>query len=129
MTETNSRSIHDQPDLSQAVRLSFQPLLGNRLVPFPYTDSRILQKAAQALGGTEQQCSSGDLPGNLAQMHRTTFIDTNHQPNEVPDLSDPLRRSQFTNSSQPSIIEAVGRHELPPFLEMFRKTILVENSC
>src|SRR5512140_591409 len=119
MIETNFRSIHDQPDLSQSLCLGLQPLASDRLVPLSHPHGRVLQETAHTLGGAHEQSRARDLAGDLAHMHRTTFIDANHQPNEVPNLGNSLVWPQFTNSSQPSIIEAVGRHEDPPFLELF----------
>jgi len=38
------------------------------------------------------------------------MINANQQSNKVPDLGDPLSRSQFTNSLNPSTIGFVNRH-------------------
>src|SRR5271157_334121 len=119
MSKANLGSIHEQVDLFQASRLGLQPLLGNRPIPFPDADCRVVQKAAKSSGGAYQLCRSRDLPGDLAQMDRVTFMNTDHQPDKVPNLSDSLLRPQFTNPAHPCIIEAVGRHEVPPFLDKF----------
>src|SRR5665648_432006 len=110
MSITNFRTIHDQTDLSQTTPLGLQPLLCDRPVPIPDTDGRIIQEAAQTTSQAYLLCPSGYLPGYLAEVNRTAFINTNHQPHKVADLGDPGFRLQFTNLMHPSIIEGVDRH-------------------
>ena len=43
MPETNLGAIHNQPDLSQVAKLGFQPLPREGLVPFPYSNGRVVQ--------------------------------------------------------------------------------------
>src|SRR5271157_2641126 len=74
MSKANFGSIHDQVDLSQTPRLSLQPLLCNRLVPLPDADCRVVQEAAQTLDRAQQLRRSRDLPGDLTQMDRVTFV-------------------------------------------------------
>jgi hypothetical protein len=70
MSKANLRSIHDQKDLSQTGRLGLQPLLSNQPVLLPHLDRRVLQKAAQALGGADQHRRTRDLDGNPAKVRR-----------------------------------------------------------
>jgi hypothetical protein len=117
MTKTNFRAIHNQTDLSQALPLGLQPFPRNRRIPFPYSDRRIVQETTQPSGNAYRFGWAGDLAGNLAQMHRATLVNPDHQPDEVTHLRDPLTRSQFTNSAHPGIIERVGRHGISPCIK------------
>ena len=110
MSKTNFRAIHDQTDLTQATPLDMQPSLGNRLVSLPDPDGRVIQEAAQTPGQTNQLRRAGDLPDNLAQVDRATFINADHQPNKVTDLWYPGLRLQFTNLPHPRFIAMVDRH-------------------
>src|SRR5512136_1670860 len=67
MTRTDFCSIHNQTNFSQASPLGSQPLLGNRLIPFPYVHRRIAQKTTQTPGGAHQFRRTRDLERNLAQ--------------------------------------------------------------
>lgn len=120
MSKTNFRAIHNQTDLSQAMPLGLQPWMCNRLIPFTRSDRRIIQETIQPSGDDHQLGWAGYLAGNLAQMHRATLVYPDHQPDKVTHLSDPLTRSQFTNSSHPGIIELVDRHGVTPFLKWSR---------
>src|SRR3989304_232769 len=116
MSKTNFRAIYNQTDLSQAMPLGLQPFTRNRLIPFTHPDRRIIQKTAQPSGDAHQL----GWAGNLAQMHRATLVDPDHQPDKVTHLRDPLTRSQFTNPSHPGIIELVDRHGVTPILKWAR---------
>jgi hypothetical protein len=101
--------------------LSLQPLVRYWLIPFPDTNGWIVQEAAQSSGDTQQLRRAGDLPSNLAQMHRAALVDSNHQPDEVAHLRNSLTWSQFTNSLYPSMIELVYRHWASPRNEFCHK--------
>ena len=53
---------------------------------------------------------AGDLPSNLAQIHRAALVDSNHQLDKVAHLRNSLTWSKLTNSLYPSIIELVDWH-------------------
>ena len=122
MSKTNFRTICDQADLSQTVPLGLQPLARNRLVPFSNADCRVIQKTAQTPGDAQQFRCARNIPGDLAQMHRTTFVEPNPQPDKVAHLGYSLAWSQFTNSPHLCIIELVDRHWITPFLKWFPQT-------
>src|SRR5271157_1555435 len=83
MTETNFGPIYDQTELSQGLPLGLKPLLGDRPIPLPHIESRIIQKTAQAPRNAHQLRFSRDLHGDPAQTDRMTLINTDHQPHEV----------------------------------------------
>jgi hypothetical protein len=114
MPKTNLRTIHDQTDLSQTTPLGFQPLARNWLVPFTHTNGRVVYKAVQPPGDAQQLRRARNLPGDLAQMYRATFVDPYDQPDKVTLLGNSLIWSQFTNSLHPSMIEFVDRHLAGP---------------
>ena len=99
MSKANLGAIYDQTDFSQMPELSFQPLPSDGFVPFPYSDSRIVQQPAQSPGGTQQFGWSGFLPCNSAQTNRPALINTDDQPDKIADLGNPLTGSQFPNSA------------------------------
>ena len=109
--------IHDQADFSQVPELSFQPLSSNGFIPFPHSNSGIIQQPAQSSRGAQQPGRARNLPGNTAKAHRSALIDAYDQPDKITDLSDALSRSQFHNSTKPGIIEVVGWHWVSPLLE------------
>ena len=63
------------------------------------------------------KANTRNLPGNLAQMHRTTFVNPDNQPDKIAYLGNPLIRSQYTNLLNPGMIECVDRHWVTPFLK------------
>ena len=73
---------------------------------------------AQSSGDAQQLRRAGDLPSNLAQMHRAALVDPYNQPDEVAHLRNSLTSSQFTNLLHPSMIELVDRHWVAPFRKM-----------
>lgn len=119
MSITNFRSIHDQTNLSQKMQLGSQPLLGDRLIPFPNTNGRIIQEAAQSPGQTHLRSSAGYLSGYLAEMNRTAFINTNQQPHKVADLGNPGFRLQGNRILIPSSKDFKEVIFLPTGLELF----------
>ena len=118
VSKTNLRPIHDQTNLSNAVKLGFQPLTGYRFIPRSHSNSWIIQQPTQSSGGTQQLGWTGYLPRNAAQIHRPALIDPDDQPDKVSNLGHPLSWSQFTNPMNPGIIEVVDRHWVTPFRKM-----------
>src|SRR5271157_42643 len=124
MSKTDFGTIHDQTDLSQTAPLGLQPVLRDRSVPFPDIDRRVIQKTAQTPGSAHQFRLARDLPGDPAQIHRMTLIDTDHQPHKVSYLRDSLVRPQFTNSLHPVMIEIVDRHSTAPVVRFLGRSLL-----
>jgi hypothetical protein len=108
MPTSNPCAIHYQTDFSQATNLCFQPPSGDRFIPLPHPDGRIVQQSAQPSRGTCQPGFSRYLAGNLAHAHRTAQINSHDQPGKRSDLGDPLSGTQFQNSGFPGIIGSVG---------------------
>jgi site-specific DNA recombinase len=119
VSKTNFRAIHDQTNLSDIPKLGFQPLPGNRLVPRSHSNGWVIQQSAQSPRGTRQFRFSRNLAGYFTHTHRTTQINSDHQPYKRPNLGDPLSWTQFHNSHFPGIIKLVDRHWVTPFRKMF----------
>src|SRR5512136_1234866 len=129
MPKTNLRSVHDQADFFQRLPLGLQPLLCNWTIPLPHLQSWVVQKTTQSPGRADQFGPPRNFAGYPAQSHRTTLIDTDQEPNKIPDLSDSLLWPQFTNSAHPCIIERVGRHAVTPCLKWFPQTYFSGEHC
>jgi hypothetical protein len=114
MAKANLGAVYDQADFSQMPELCFQPLPSDGFVPFPHSDSGVIQQPAQPPGGAQQFGQTGDLPGYAAQAYRPALMNTNDQPGEIPDLRHPLVGSQFLNPLKPGMIEIVDRHVAAP---------------
>jgi hypothetical protein len=104
MTKSNPSAIHNQMDFANTAILRFQPLPGNRFVPFSYSNGRIVQQPAQPARGTRQFGFARDLACHLAQTHRAAQINADEQPDKGSNLGDPLAGTQFRNSRFPGII-------------------------
>ena len=103
MSKANLGSIHGQADFPNPAQLFFQPMTGNRFVPFAHPDSRVVQQPAHSSCSAGQLYRSRYLTRYFAQMHRSALINTNDQPDETSHLSDPLAGSQLSNSLVPYI--------------------------
>jgi hypothetical protein len=114
MPETNLGSVHNQSDFAQVMKLRRQPLAGDRFVPDSHPDGWITQEPTQSTNRAQELRFSRNFACNLAQRHRSALVDPYQQPGEVPNLRDPLSRSQFPNSLNPSMILAVDQHHSPP---------------
>ena len=114
-------SIHNQAHLLKRTGLGLDPLLGDGFIPFPYLDSWIIQKPAQAAGQTGQFGCSWYFSRNSAQTDRTALMDPHQQPNEVANLGDTLGGTQFPNPSNLGMIEGVDRHTDTPWVKGFAK--------
>ncbi len=114
MSKANLGSIHGQADFPNPAQLFFQPMTGNRFVPFAHPDSRVVQQPAHSSCSAGQLCRSRYLTRYFAHMHRSALINTNDQPDETSHLSDPLAGSQLSNSLVPYIIQLVDRHVTSP---------------
>ncbi len=79
MSGANLGTIDDQTDLTQIPILSGQPLSGDRLIPDPHPDGRIIQEASQATHGAQQLGFSGDFSSDLTQGHRPALVDPHQQ--------------------------------------------------
>ena|SRR3990170_2688696 len=91
--KANLAAIHDQTDFPMS-----QPLddcLGDRLIPFSYSDGTVVQLSSHAPGQTRRAGCSRDLLSYLAQVNRTAFVQSDHQPIEVSDPGDPFLRAKF----------------------------------
>ena len=121
MSKANLGAIYNQTDLSQVAKLGFQPQPGDRLIPFPYSNGRVVQQSAHATGGAQQLGSAGDLASNPAQTHRPALVDASHQPSKIAYLGNPLFGSRFLNPLKPGMIEPVDRRDDPPVCEFCGK--------
>lgn len=97
MSEANLDAIHDQTNLSQVTKLGFQPHPGDRLVPFPHSNGRIVQQPTQVAGHAQQFGPSRDLACNAAQAYRPAFMYAGQQSGEIVYLYNPLARSKLLN--------------------------------
>jgi len=75
---------------NQLYRLSFslglyQQTFSDWLVPLPYSDVTVVQKAGDTTGTTAAHCLPRYLAGNVAQMHRPTCINAGHEPSKIPE--------------------------------------------
>jgi len=66
--ETDLCPVYEQIHFLSSLRLSAQPLPGDRFIPFLDLDRWVVQQPTQSPGVTEQFGPSGNLPSNLAQM-------------------------------------------------------------
>src|SRR4030066_1749672 len=110
MTKTDLGAVYDQADFSQVPELSFQPLSSDGFIPLTHADSGIIHQPAQSSRSAQQPGWSGNLPRNPAQIHRSTFINSDHQPGEVLNTGNSFHWSQLLNFHNQSMIESVDRH-------------------
>src|SRR3972149_7596578 len=129
MPKSDPGTIHDQMDLAHTTKLRFQPLPGNRLIPFSHSDSWIIQQSTQTPSGTRQLRFSGNLASNFTHTNRTTQINSDDQPCKCSNLGNPLTWTQFHNSRFPGIIKLVDRHWVTPFRKMFREKRFYWRTC
>jgi hypothetical protein len=108
--KTNLGAVHDQTDLAHVLVLILQPGFGDRFVPAADINCFIGQKPAEASYGAHILGCTQHFACDPTQTDGTTMKDTNHQPDKVLHLCDPLLRAQFTNSLNPSTIGLVDRH-------------------
>jgi site-specific DNA recombinase len=107
-------AIYQQAHLLQAGRLGSNPFPGQRFVPLPHIDRRVVQKTAQAAGQADQLGRAGNFAGDAAQAHRARLINAHHQPGEVPHLGNALSGTRFLDSANPGMIEGANRHRAAP---------------
>ena len=71
MPKTNLGAINHQINLSKILIVSFQPLTSDRYLPFPHSNSSIIQQSAQAPGCSQQLLRSRYLLAmRLKQIER-----------------------------------------------------------
>ena len=110
MRKANLGAVHDEPDLADPLELRSQPSFGDWLIPTMYIDGWVREKAAQPPHRTHILGGTHDFASDPTEVDRVTMIDSNHQPDKVLHLCNPLLRTQFTNSRFPSTIGLVDRH-------------------
>jgi len=108
--KTNLTAIHDQPNLLPLFRLTFDPLPGNRFIPFPHHNGRVGQQTAYATSQADQLSRPGNFPCDSAQPYRPALIYSNQQLGKVAYLCYSLPRSYSHNSLNPGMLELFGRH-------------------
>src|SRR6266542_2270613 len=112
MSKANFRTIHDQAHFAQMHKLRFQPLSGNRFIPVPNLDRWIIQKSTQSPDCAQVLRWSKHLACYSTQLYGSTMKHADHQPHKISHLRNPLVRTQFTNSTNPSTIGLVDRHRV-----------------
>jgi hypothetical protein len=127
MHKTNPVPIHNQHYLLNMASLTCQLASGDRFIPGMNTNRWIVQKPAQALDKAEQLRFSRYLPSDPAEVNRTTLMNSNNQPGEIPDAGYSFGRLQLSNFHKPSMIELVDRHGILPFFACtnYRSTFIV----
>jgi hypothetical protein len=120
MSITNFGSIYNQPYLLEMTRLTYQPTVGDRLIPSMHIGRCISQKTAQALYKTRQLGFDRYLPGNGAQIYRTDLVNFHFQPAKIPNACTSFRWLQLLNSHNPAMKELVDRHVFSSSLVMPR---------
>jgi hypothetical protein len=121
MSKANFCPVDNQSNFSASSVLLLQPNPGNGLIPCSDFNRRIGQKTAQASSCAQQLGVSRDFPSDAAQCNRSALIDADDQKDHISNARNPLKRLQFPNLANPSMIKLVGRHWFAPFLKFFRK--------
>ena len=111
MTKTYFATIHDQSDFSGSHPLNDR--LRNGLVPFTHTNGWIVQQASYAPCKARQTSTPGNLLSHFAQMYTAAFVQSNQQPTEVPDPSNPLSGAKFSQHLVTSMVKFWYRHDSP----------------
>ena len=111
MSKANLAAIHDQTDFS--IRQPLEDGSGDWLIPFAYTDGRIIQQASDTAGQTRQIGRTRDLLGNFAQVDRTTFVQPTQQPAEIADPGDPFIWTKVSQHLTTSMVQFWYRHGSP----------------
>jgi hypothetical protein len=121
MSKTDFCPINNQSYFSTGFVLLLQSDPGNGLIPCSDVNRRIGQKTARASSCAQQLGVSRDFPGDATQCNRSALIDADDQKDHISNARNPLKRLQFPNLANPSMIELVGRHWFAPFLKFCGK--------
>jgi hypothetical protein len=76
----------------------------NWLIPLPYPDVTVVQKAGDAAGATPALRLSEHLASDVTQMHRPTAIDTGNEPSKIPQSRYMFYRKHLSNLSMKGMI-------------------------
>ena len=111
MSKANFAAIHDQADFS--MRQALDDHLGQRFIPRSHLDGWVIQQPSQPAGHAWQASTAGDALSHFAQMHRSAFVQANHQPTEIANPGDPFSRTKLAQHFATGMVQFWYRHGSP----------------
>lgn len=82
----------------------YQQSLSNWLIPLPYSDVAIVQKAGNSAGATPTLSPAKQMAGNVTQMYGTAVIDAGHEPRKIPESGYMFHWKHLSNLSMKGMI-------------------------